>query len=262
MILGSSSWVGRLRVATTIGVVPGQNIYDDEEFFNRYQAMRNAGSGLNEAVEQPALRFFLPTVVDLDVIDLGCGDGSLCRELADAGARTVLGVDPSERMLRLAVDRSAHPRVRFVQVFAEDLHLSPSCADLVVSSLALHYVDDLASLFIQIGTWLRPGGTLVASMEHPVVTAAPGQACEHGWIVRAYAQEGARRTSWNVDNVLKYHRTTATIMTSLIEAGLILTGFAEPGPTSSALAARPDLDIHTQRPPLLVIRAQKPAAGS
>lgn len=161
--------------------MPGQNVYDDDEFFAGYQAMRAAGSGLNEAVEQPALQALLPAVDGLDVVDLGCGDGTLSRRLAEAGVRSVLGVDPSARMLELAANRTVDPRVRFVHAFSEELHLSDRCADLVVSSLALHYVEDLSGLLARIGSWLRPTGQFVASMEHPIVTAAPGQACEHGW---------------------------------------------------------------------------------
>jgi len=37
-----------------------QNVYDDESFCTFYQAMRPAQTGINEAVEQPALRGMLP----------------------------------------------------------------------------------------------------------------------------------------------------------------------------------------------------------
>lgn len=43
-----------------------QNIYDDDGFFNGYQQMRDAESGINAAVEQPGLRALLPDVAGLD----------------------------------------------------------------------------------------------------------------------------------------------------------------------------------------------------
>jgi len=237
----------------------GQNIYDDEVFFAGYQTMRDAGSGLNEALEQPALRRLLPAADGLDVVDLGCGDGELSRELAEAGASSVLGVDPSARMLKLAEDRSSHPTVRFTRAFAEDVDLPGAGADLVVSSLALHYIEDLAGLLVRIASWLRPNGVFVASMEHPLVTAAPGRACEHGWVVADYAEEGPRDTRWHVENVVKYHRTTGTVVSAVLASGMTLTALVEPAPTSAALASRPDLVVHRQRPALLLIRAQQPA---
>lgn len=116
----------------------GQNIYDDPEFFAGYQEMRHNASGINEAIEQPAVRSLLGDVRGRDAIDLGCGDGELCRHLAQAGADTVLGVDPSARMLALAAERTSDPRIRYQRAFAEDVHLPAGSVDLVVSSLALH----------------------------------------------------------------------------------------------------------------------------
>lgn len=240
----------------------GQNVYDDDRFFGGYQAMRAAGSGLNEALEQPALRALLPAVAGQDVVDLGCGDGALSRELARSGARSVLGVDPSARMLELAVARTVDARVRFVQAFNEDLQLPSEGADLVVSSLALHYVPDLPELLMRVASWLRPQGVFLASMEHPVITAAPGRSCEHGWVVDAYAEEGERRTRWYIDDVVKYHRTTGTIVSTILGAGLTLTALVEPAPAPAAVNERPDLLVHRHRPPLLVVRAQRPAAAT
>ena len=232
-------------------------MYDDPAFFDGYQAMRSASAGLNEALEQPAMRALLPAVRGLDIIDLGCGDGSLSREFAAARAASVLAVDPSARMLELARARTPESQVRYEQAFAEQLELPTACADLVVSSLALHYVADLPVLLRAIASWLRPSGTFLASMEHPIVTAAPGRAVEQGWVVADYIDEGPRRTRWYVDGVVKYHRTTASIVTAVLGAGLTLTALAEPAPTSTAVQERPDLLVHRQRPALLVVRAQR-----
>jgi ubiquinone/menaquinone biosynthesis C-methylase UbiE len=234
--------------------VTRQNVYDDEHFFAGYQAMRVARAGINESLEQPALKGLLPDLTGADVIDLGCGDGTLCRSVAEAGAASVLGVDPSSRMLALATARTDDPRVRYQQGFAEDLRLPPACADLVTSSLALHYVADLAALFGQVATWLRPGGLLVASMEHPAVTASAG-AGEDG---DGYAAEGVRRSHWYVDGVVKHHRMVSTVVNELLGAGLVLTALAEPVPSPTLLEARPDLARHRERPPLLLIRGQRP----
>lgn len=147
----------------------GQNVYDDAAFFRGYQELRTTGSGYNEALEEPALRALLPSVVGADVVDLGCGDGRLSRHLVDGGAGSVLAVDPSVRMLDLAASRThgMSESLRFQQAFAEDLTLPAGSVDLVVSSLALHYVADLPRLFARITTWLRPHGVLLATMEHP-----------------------------------------------------------------------------------------------
>lgn len=233
-----------------------QNIYDDPVFFNAYRQMRAAESGINAAVEQPALMALLPDVKGRSVLDLGCGDGRLCRKLADLGADRVVGVDPSTRMLAVARDCTESPAVSYLQAFAEDIAFSDACFDLVVSSLALHYVADLGSLLARVGSWLRPGGWLVASMEHPMRTADPERSMEPG-IVDHYATEGRRDQAWFVAGVVKHHRRVSTILSAVIAAGLDLRAVEEPTPTPEALAARPDLDRHNRRPAILALAAVK-----
>jgi len=161
--------------------------YDDPVFFERYQTMRQRGAGLNEDLEQPAIIRLLPSVADADVLDIGCGNGTLAWRFASLGARRVLGIDLSARMLTLAASR-AQPRVRYCRASAETLALAPECLDLVVSSLALHYVVGYGTLIRRIAGWLRPGGHLVYSIEHPICTARDPMT---GWV----AAEGGTRTS-------------------------------------------------------------------
>ena len=135
--------------------LPGAVLYDDPLFFAGYRDLRADGGGLNEDLEQPALAALLPDVHGARVLDLGCGDGALARRLAEAGAQEVIAVDASARMLAGAVP---HPLVRYLRADIETLDRPASHTDLVVSSLALHYVRDYAGLIRRIAGWLRPGG--------------------------------------------------------------------------------------------------------
>ena len=237
--------------------------YDDPAFFRRYQTMRQRAAGLNEDLEQPAMARMLPGVAGADVLDIGCGDGTLARRLASQGARRVLGIDPSERMLTLAASHPG-PQVRYCRASAESLALTPESLDLVVSSLALHYVAEYDTLIQRIGRWLRPGGHLAYSVEHPICTArdpmtgwiAAGQGTV--WPVDDYARETTRSQQWLGTEVTKHHRRLATLIGGVLAAGLILTGIDEPFPDEQALGRRPDLADHRRRPPLLVISARKP----
>jgi hypothetical protein len=141
---------------------------------------------------------------------------------------------------------------------------------LAVSSLALHYVADYGALIQRIAGWLRPGGHLAYSVEHPVCTARDPMT---GWItagegtvwpVDDYARETTRTQQWLGTVVTKHHRRLATLIGGVLAAGLILTGIDEPCPDDQVLARRPDLADHRRRPPLLVISARKPeyAAGA
>jgi ubiquinone/menaquinone biosynthesis C-methylase UbiE len=239
-------------------LVTRQNVYDDETFFQPYQAMRATRSGINEAVEQPAVRALLPPLLGVSAVDLGCGDGELCRELLAGGAASVMGVDPSAKMLDLARQRTDDERATYIQAFAEDVHLPPDSIDLVASSLAFHYIEDMATLLRHIAGWLRPGGTMVASMEHPIRTSAPDRRADDLYGVDDYAAEGRRDTSWYRDGVVKYHRRISTIVNTVLDAGLVIRRVDEPVPTEASRRERPDLERHVRRPALLVVAADKP----
>jgi ubiquinone/menaquinone biosynthesis C-methylase UbiE len=192
--------------------------------------------GLMRRLRSRQLRALLPDVTGTRVVDLGCGDGRLCRYLAERGAANVLGVDPSARMLALARQRTGDRRVHYEQAFAEDFVLPPGTVELVVSSFALHYVADLAAVLHKVSSWLARGGLFVASMEHPVITAAPEVGRSLG-VVDGYFHEGQRVTQWLTNGVLKYHRTVSTIVNAVIDAGLTIERLDEPTPTSGCGAA-------------------------
>src|SRR5215468_10172806 len=71
-----------------------QNIYDDPLFFAGYERLRRTAIGLNEVLEQPALRSMLPaSLEDMRILDLGCGFGDFARKARSEGARAVVGID-------------------------------------------------------------------------------------------------------------------------------------------------------------------------
>ncbi len=244
-----------------------QNIYDDPHFFAGYMELRKNESGLNAALEEPAVSRLLPPLRGLDVLDLGCGFGKFAAHCLGEGAASVHGVDISENMLAEARRQVNDPRARFSRMPLEEFVPSPSSADLVTASLCLHYVRDLSPVVSSVVRALRPGGTFVFSVEHPVCTCNARQDWirdDEGsplhWPVDFYRMESLRATSWFVDGVLKYHRTVETYVNTVLDAGLCLRRLLEPEPAAELIAARPDLATQRRRPPFLVIAADKPAA--
>jgi SAM-dependent methyltransferase len=187
----------------------------------------------------------------------------LARFLADQGARHVLGIDPSRRMLAIAASHRS-PRVRYCRADAESFALAPGSVDLVVSSLALHYVASYHDLVHRVAQWLRPGGHLIYSVEHPICTARNPMTSWHEcrgerhWPVDDYADEAPRFQTWLGGQVTKHHRRITTLISSVLDAGLTLSALDEPYPDHGSLARRPDLADHRRRPPLLIVAARKP----
>ncbi|MBB5190454.1 SAM-dependent methyltransferase [Silvimonas terrae] len=240
-----------------------QNIYDNPAFFDGYKALRQNDTGLNGAVEIPALHALLPTLNGLTVLDLGCGFGDFARYARAHGAAAVVGLDISHNMLaearRLTHDAAIHYELGQIETF----QAAPGKFDLVVSSLALHYVADYAAAVRAVWYVLKPGGYFVFSVEHPVCTANPvgwikdEAGKKQHWPLDHYLAEGPRDTRWFVEGVIKYHRTLQTWVNGLLENGFVLERLLEPGPTLAALEARPELVDETRRPPFLLLRARK-----
>jgi SAM-dependent methyltransferase len=230
--------------------VNGDALYDDPDFLDGYRRLRQSGQAVNEPLEIPAMDAALPSVAGARVVDLGCGEGGLAVRLAEAGAADVLAVDASEQMLAAA---TPHPRVRYQRADLASFDVPPASVDVVVSSMAVHYVEDFDDLVARITRWLAPGGVLVFTMEHPVMTA-PLVAAD--CVVDDYADEGRRERTWFVEGVIKYHRTIGSIVASLHRHGLRVERLDEPAPTPSQVAADPALAIHRRRPPVLLVSAR------
>jgi len=241
-----------------------QNLYDDPRFFAEYARMRGQARGLHELLILPCLPDLLPDLAGKRVLDLGCGDGWFCRYAADAGARTVIGVDPSVRMLTLARERTNNGRISYVNAFVEDFAFAEASADVVVSILALHYIAELDPVLAAVAGWLEPGGTFVEIVEHPIFTSQrerSGWINEQGrhaaWPVSDYFDDGPRITTWFIDGVVRYHRSVSATVNAVRRVGLTIDRVAEPRPSPSAVETSPDAADELIRPALLGIRAVK-----
>jgi SAM-dependent methyltransferase len=240
-----------------------QNIYDDDGFFAGYSRLARSVEGLDGAPEWPSLRALLPDPNGLSVLDLGCGFGWFCRWARGHGAARVLGIDVSEKMLTRARAMTPDAAIAYAREDMERLALPAASFDLVYSSLAFHYIVGLDRLMAEIHRALRPGGSLVFSVEHPIYTA-PGQpgwsrdaAGRAAWPIDGYSAEGPRSTDWLAKGVIKQHRTIATYLNMLLRLGFTLVHVEEWGPTDAQIAARPSLADERQRPPFLLVAARR-----
>jgi len=220
--------------------------------------------GLDGAPEWPALRALLPDLAGKRVVDLGCGFGWFCRWAAAQGAAQVLGLDVSENMLARARAASAHEIV-YERADLETLSLPEASFDLAYSSLAFHYVENVAGLLATVHRALGPGGKLVFSVEHPIYTApshpgwvmdAPGR---RTWPIDGYSSEGSRTTDWLAKGVVKQHRTIGTTLNLLIRAGFAIAHVEDFAPTAAQIQANPALAEERERPMFLLVAAGRQA---
>lgn len=271
-----------------------QNIYDNETFFDGYSKLREREGNANELFEMPALFSMLPDLHGKTVLDLGCGFGEHCMYFVKQGAAKVVGVDISEKMLKVARKENQAPNIVYLRMAMEDISEISEYFDFVVSSLAFHYVEDFERIIKECHDILNPGGLLVFSQEHPLASCyglvksatdksdvarqsadtqqLDGNAQEPELVSRwtkdengkklyvnlaNYAVEGERESTWFVDGVKKYHRTFSTIVNTLAGAGFIVEQMIEPTPTEEILAKYPEQADLFHKPDFLIVKARK-----
>ncbi|WP_340678240.1 class I SAM-dependent methyltransferase [Paraglaciecola sp.] len=239
-----------------------QNKYDDPVFFEAYSNMPRSTDGLTSAGEWEVFRSNLPELSGKKVLDLGCGYGWHCQYAVDQGAEAVVGIDLSEKMLRKARELTDKGNVTFEQCAIEDFDADEASFDVIFSSLALHYVEDLSSVFHKASKLLKSKGTLCYSIEHPVFTSNSSQdwyyennKIQH-WPLDNYFHEGERKTEFLGSEVIKYHRTIETHISTLLSEGFEIRSVLEPKP-SDKMVEKMGWYNELRRPMMLIITAVK-----
>ena len=241
-----------------------QNKYDDDAFFSAYKQMPRSVHGLKAAGEWHVLEKHMPSLKNKDVLDLGCGFGWHCDYAYKKGANQVTGVDLSSNMLRKAKELNKDHSITYIQNSIEEVRFPDQSYDVILSSLALHYVATYRETVQHVYNWLREDGTFLFTVEHPIFTAREEQEWamnEQGgrmyWPVDQYQFQGKRTTSFLTNDVLKYHRTFSTYVNELIHAGFVIQAIEEPQPTQEAMKQFDEMKDELRRPMFLMIEAKK-----
>ena len=242
-----------------------QNIFDNGTFFDGYKALRSNEVNANVLFEIPALFSMMPSLSGKRVLDLGCGFGEHCRMFVEQGAECVVGIDISEKMLEVAKAENSHEKITYINMPIEDIGQLEGKFDVIVSSLAFHYVEDFEGAVANVHKLLTDGGVFIFSQEHPFVTSHTGGSRwtkdESGNKLHLnlanYGVEGERKTSWFVDNIKIYHRTFSTIVNELVGAGFTIEKMIEPVPTPQLAEKYPEHRDLFHKPDFLLLRVKK-----
>lgn len=240
-----------------------ENKYDDPVFFEKYSQMKRSVEGLQSAGEWETLRSILPELADKRVLDLGCGYGWHCIYAAEQGAKAVTGLDISEKMLEKAREKTEDKRIEYIRGSIEEAKFPKNSFDVVLSSLALHYVEDFASVVDHVWECLRDNGEFVFTVEHPIFTAQGSQDWHYDrdgsimhFPVDNYCYEGYREATFLGEKVVKYHRTITTYIETLLNKGFTILHVKEPQPPEHMMDI-PGMKDEMRRPMMIAISARK-----
>jgi 2-polyprenyl-3-methyl-5-hydroxy-6-metoxy-1,4-benzoquinol methylase len=242
-----------------------------------------AGADLyREAFNNPSFLAFVPDLQGLDVIDLGCGEGSNTRLFARKGAR-MTGVDLSPVMIGLAREQEKREPLGIefhatsfgdLSVFAENRF------DAAISTMALMDCADFAAAARATYRVVKPGGVFAFSVLHPCFVTPrlrwirDESGREQALAVGGYfdRESSVERWRFNKDpeadkfpefEVPRFPRRLETYVNGLIEAGFRIARLQEPQPTDAMVATYPWLARWQRHAAIfLYVAAQKPAASA
>ena len=154
-----------------------ENKYNDEIFFNKYSEMERSKFGLNAAGEWESLKNILPSFENKNILDLGCGYGWHLIYAAQNKANLAVGCDISDKMLDVAREKTKNiNNIRLILSSIENINeniksneeLKDIKFDIVLSSLALHYVYDFGSVVKTVKGLLKDDGYFVFDADNYV----------------------------------------------------------------------------------------------
>ncbi|MEJ8546305.1 class I SAM-dependent methyltransferase [Brevibacillus borstelensis] len=130
--------------------------------------------------------------------------------------------------------------------------------DLALSRLVIHYIEDLDSLFRCVYQALRPGGRILFSVEHPVITSTLQTAgTRTSWLVDHYFVNGPRQQQWMGGTVCKYHRTIEDYFLALQKAGFAVEQLRESRPLRESFLHQETYERRLRIPLFLLLCAKK-----
>ena len=148
------------------------------------------------------------------VLDAGCGTGHFCIFATRHRAAHIIGTDLSEVMIDQA--KRNCPTAEFYCGDISTLNLKQKQVDVIICALVIGHIENISNLFLNFSAMLKPGGYLVLTDFHPILT-----------------QRNAKRTFKNpqtqqVTEIKHYLHTLEEIRGLLEQSGFRIDQLQEP----------------------------------
>jgi ubiquinone/menaquinone biosynthesis C-methylase UbiE len=197
------------------------------------------------------------------ILEIGCGEGRVVRDLVERGHQ-VVGLDSSPTLISYA--RLADERSSYVVAQAEALPFPDNAFNIVISYNSLQNVNDLSRVMTEAARVLAPTGRFCACITHPM-TDVPNRFESKDpsapFVITSYY--GPRRVDDTIERAgiqMTFHGWAYSLeeyVRAFEEAGLVIDLMREPR-LSEAPAERPTLDRWRRLPMFLFVRALKRSA--
>ena len=215
-----------------------QAVTNDYDRFAAAYSQENEVSLFNAYYERPATLALAGDVAGRRILDAACGSGPLFAALRDRGA-SVTGFDASTGMLELARQRLGADADLHLADMERPLPFPDAAFDDVIASLVLHYFEDWTAPLAELRRVLRPGGRLIASVNHPI----------HGYVLSGHGAGYFSTFQWSKEYTFSGQRATLTywhrplhaMTDAFTAAGFRICVISEPPAAAGARELFPDV---------------------
>jgi ubiquinone/menaquinone biosynthesis C-methylase UbiE len=215
-------------------------VNDYDSFAEAYSA-ENEASLINAYYERPAMLALAGDVAGRRILDAGCGSGPLFAALRERGA-IVTGFDSSAGMLEVARRRLGDDADLQLADLGGPLPFPDNAFDDVVASLVLHYLEDWGPALAELRRVLKPGGRLIASVDHPFATTLMHQDAGRK---ADYFATSSRTEEWTLGGhtvqMSFWQRPLHAMTDAFTAAGFQIAVISEPAPAPAARELFPDV---------------------
>ena len=212
----------------------------------REYAQAIQGNIYNALLERPSMLSMLPELSNKHILDLGCGPGTYCRHFIEQGA-TVRATDLSAEMIQLIQENFGENVTAYQQDLNQGLPEERSdSADIIISALTLHYLEDLSPLLSDIHRVLKDDGSFFFSTHHPMVdfpVSPSGNYFKRELITEEWDTIG------KPVEVQFYRRSFTDLFQSIKQAGLYVASLDEGKPAEAMKTSHPEAFAHLSTHP-------------
>ena len=248
---------------TTPTELPAESAWDRNAAFWT-EIIRGRRDRYRTELTDPAVLEAIGDCAGLHVLDAGCGEGYMSREIARRGAASIDGIDQSAALLA-AARSDPRPGVTFTEGSVASLPFPAGTFDLALANHLLNDLPDIDGPVSELARVLKPGGRLVALMLHPCFyghNAEQSPLRQHLPAASYFTQRKVTRP-FEVDGLTSPAAATAWLRpleaytAAITGSGMHITGLTEPRPSDRQAAASQWWRDNYQRPLLMLITARK-----
>lgn len=129
----------------------------------------DSGDDLHKKLINPIIFYLIGNYKNKTVLDAGCGNGYLLKQLSAHTPNCQLyGIDSSNELLKFAQENLNNKRILLKKEnLTKILSLNSNLFDIVIVNMVLQYLPELDTFAKEIHRILKPNGMLVVIIDHP-----------------------------------------------------------------------------------------------